>query len=284
MRRWINCTFDVTFDFITSLTTITSFTMQKKHKDENMKKDADKAHAKRDLVSSVRTFNATLDFIISLIIITSLSLQKKQTEKILEKDTSLTVEDASAVPELMFSEEMYDLMMEYYKMAEPENAHLVDQGDHRDLQIFAIPFAGSVSSFAWFIGMYFFLFGSISLPFAPSIAPSTTQAPTFFTAQPTKFSAQPSVSPLFLNAFTRTLLRILELFNSFFTIIADTTIEPTSGPSVSFAPSPTPTVSHAPTTTNKPSQKPSIEPTLKPTITTKPSSKPSSKPSKAPTI
>merc|ERR1719203_113927 len=53
----------------------------KKHKDENMKKDADKAHAKRDL--------------------------KKQTEKILEKDTSLTVEDASAVPELMFSEEMY---------------------------------------------------------------------------------------------------------------------------------------------------------------------------------
>merc|ERR1719203_2673724 len=230
----------------------------KKHSDKDLKKDADKAHAKRDL--------------------------KKQTEKILEKDTSLTVEDASAVPELMFSEEMYDLMMEYYKMAEPENAHLVDQGDHRDLQIFAIPFAGSVSSFAWFIGMYFFLFGSISLPFAPSIAPSTTQAPTFFTAQPTKFSAQPSVSPLFLNAFTRTLLRIFELFNSFFQVIADSTNPPTSGPSVSFAPSPTPTVSHAPTTTNKPSQKPSIEPTLKPTITTKPSSKPSSKPSKAPTI
>ena len=155
--------------------------------------------------------------------------QQKQIETIFEENAGFEKKKDPAPYDLSSID---DLILEYYKLAEPVNQNYI-QDDNRELEILAIPFAGSMSTFVWIVGLYFFLFGSISLPFAPSLAPSLTIAPTSFTPVPTRSSASPSETPLFMNAFLRTLLKIVELFNSVIQSIV------TAPAPMSIAPAPT---------------------------------------------
>lgn len=146
-----------------------------------------------------------------------------------------------------------------------------EEQDSRDLQIFLM--STPLLSFATAISIYFFLFGVIDFPPAPSVSPSMSIRPSPFTLNPTMSSNAPSVTPPLVTGFILWLWNTLSVFNVFFLSVANPI--PTPEPTFSSMPSMKPSISNAPTTSERPSMIPSTSPTNDPTTSYRPSLSPS---------
>jgi len=125
----------------------------------------------------------------------------------------------------------------------------LDGGNHveRELQVVSFIIAAVV---------YFFLFGTIDFPVAPSAAPSITLEPTTFTPAPTPLTPKPTVAPSIIRNIIKGIQQLFTLFDNF--LVGVLSPFPTDQPSIA------PSISLAPSLSPKPSNSPSLAPSLSP--------------------